>query len=277
MIGQPSFRYVVNGAAVDHVSVADRGFQFGDGVFETIRVEAGRPRLWRRHLSRLATGLERLGIEFDGIGALEEEAHALCRQAERAVLKLIVTRGAGGRGYAPPQSTRPTRVAALHPFPQFPGRHWRDGVAVRWCRTPLATNPALAGIKHLNRLEQVLARREWGDPAVAEGLMLDSDGRVVEGTASNLFLVADGGLRTPALQRCGVAGVMRGLVIELASNAGLVVQEEDLGREDVARADEIFLTNSLIGIWPVVRVEDRRLKSGKVTRQLMKRIAEADA
>jgi 4-amino-4-deoxychorismate lyase len=130
-------------------------------------------------------------------------------------------------------------------------------VSVRYCATPISANPVLAGIKHLNRLEQVLARAEWQDPEIAEGLMTDADGRVVEGTMSNLFVVSAEGLSTPPVDRSGVAGVMRGLVLDLAVQLGLPVRVCEIRRSDLQRADVLFLTNSLIGLWPVRQLEHR--------------------
>jgi len=128
-------------------------------------------------------------------------------------------------------------------------------VAIRFCATPLSANPVLAGIKHLNRLEQVLARAEWQASEIAEGLMADEQGRVVEGTMSNLFVVSSGELWTPPVDRSGVAGVMRALVLDIALRQGIPARVREIRRPDLERADALFLTNSLIGIWPVRRLE----------------------
>jgi 4-amino-4-deoxychorismate lyase len=184
------------------------------------------------------------------------------------VLKLVVTRGVGGRGYRIEDGIEPTRIVSLHTWPSFPADWAESGVVVRWCEATLAEQPMLAGIKHLNRLEQVVARREWSDPGIAEGLMCDSRGRVIGGTRTNLFLVRGSELVTPSVHRCGLAGTMRASVIEVAGQLGLRAIEIDIWNDDVEQAEEIFLTNALIGIWPVKQIDRRLLDVGPVPRRL---------
>ncbi len=213
----------VNGVAVDCVDASDRGLLYGDGLFETMAVSNGRVSSWSRHVARLLAGCERLGMAVDTM-QLAQEADELLVGTGQGVLKVIVTRGSGGRGYRVPDKAAPRRILQLHPWPEFPATARETGVAVRLCTTRLCQNPLLAGIKHLNRLEQVLARREWQDPQIAEGLLQDADGRLVEGTMSNLFLVRDQVLLTPDLRRCGVAGIMRSIILDLAERQSLTVK-----------------------------------------------------
>jgi 4-amino-4-deoxychorismate lyase len=255
---------LVNGESGRDVSTLDRGLHYGDGVFETIAVRAGTPLLWNRHLRRLQAGAARLGMAPPRGDMLKAWATRVCAGHDRAVLKLIVTRGIGGRGYRSGPTT-PTAVVLVYAWPEYPP-NVQDGIAVRICDTRLAHQPRLAGIKHLNRLEQVLARAEWEDD-FGEGLMLDQTDYVIEGTMSNLFAVIDNELRTPDLQACGVAGVMRGLVLETAS-AWLPARVAPLRSKDLMRASEVFLTNSLIGIWPVGKLVDRLLAPGPIARRL---------
>lgn len=259
----------VDGRARDAVPATDRGLFFGDGVFETIPVRNGAPEYLDRHLARLADGLARLGIEAVPLETLRGETLRISGGAGRAVLKIIVTRGDGGRGYAAPKKLRPRRVLILGPWRGRPEPEYEHGARLIWCRTRLAVNPALAGIKHLNRLEQVLARREWSDAGIAEGLVRAIDGRVMEATAANLFLVERGRLVTPDLADCGVAGVMRAVVMDAARRDGLEVLCETVHPRRVADADELFVTNSLLGILPVGRLEGERYPVGPVTRRLM--------
>jgi 4-amino-4-deoxychorismate lyase len=259
---------IINGQAADGVSSLDRGLLYGDGVFETIAVENGRPRFWLRHLARLAVGCERLGIPQPQGERLLEESLAVISAVDRGVLKIIVTRGCAGRGYRPANDAIPTRIIQLHPWPVYPETCRGSGVRVRLCRQRLGHNPALAGIKHLNRLEQVLARAEWTDPGILEGLLLDGDEHLVEGTMSNLFLIRDRVLMTPDLVRCGVAGILRTVIMELAPEVPMPLQVRALGLEDLREADEVFLTNSLIGIWPVIAAEDRPYHRGALTCRL---------
>lgn len=248
---------LINGEPGGAIAVTDRGLAYGDGVFETVSVADGSPRFWPRHRARLRDGCRRLAIAFDDWRALDEEVRRLAEDGGDAVVKVIVTRGDGARGYRPPLAAKPTRIVLALPPPDYPDDFGRRGVAARFCRKRLADDPDLAGVKHLNRLEQVMARMEWRDE-YQEGVMLDARDRVVEGTMSNLFAVEGGGLRTPLLDRCGVSGVMRGWIIETCRQCGIPVREERLSREDLLRADGVFFCNVLIRVWPVRRLEDAR-------------------
>ncbi|HWP01335.1 MAG TPA: aminodeoxychorismate lyase [Methylococcus sp.] len=271
----PPVRILVNGAAVECVEVGDRGFQYGDGIFTTLRVHEGRPLLLQRHLMRLAFGCERLQIPYPGHELVRDEVVALAAgQGCNGVIKVMITRGSGGRGYAPPVEVSPRRVVAWFPRPEDPESYEREGVRVRHCQTRLGINPRLAQIKHMNRLEQILARAEWDTGDFQEGLMYDAEDCLVEGTMSNVFLVRQGILVTPAVDRCGVAGVMRQLVMEVARESGMTVQERRIPREQVAVAEEMFLTNSVIGIRPVAKIEQRAIRVGLTTRELKARVDE---
>jgi len=265
---------LINGEPDERVRVHDRGFQYGDGLFETLAVVRGVPLLWERHLRRLLRDAARLGIGIPAeTGAeLRAEADRLCQGAERAVLKIILTRGASGRGYAPPADAVPTRVVSLSPWADSLSR--THGASVKFCDTIVSRNRALAGIKHLNRLEQILARRELATN-YDEGLMQDETGHVIEGTMSNVFIVSHGALLTPDLSYSGVAGVMRELVLECAPALALACRITTLTPEEILNAEEVFLTNSLIGSWPVTRVESRAYPVGPVTQRLCALVQEA--
>jgi 4-amino-4-deoxychorismate lyase len=257
----------LDGVPVDGPPGLDRGLEFGDGLFETIVVRDNRPRLLSRHLGRLAHGCERLSLPAPDATQLKAEVTRAARTPGVGVLKLIVTRGAGGRGYAVDPSAPCRRwLAALSPRAR-PARNAIDGVAVRTLSTRLAEQPLLAGLKHLNRLEQVLARQELTDPAIGEGLMLDISGRVVCGTMSNVYAVIDGRVVTPALGRAGVAGVMRAALIDAWGADGTEVVVRDLLPDELAAASELFLTNALIGVWPVAALDGRRYAPGPVARR----------
>ncbi len=270
----PGAGTLVNGLAADRISVLDRAVQYGDGLFETLAVHAGRPLLWERHMERLRGGCLHLGLDMPEDRVLRAEVDSLCHGGERAVIKIILTRGCSGRGYAPPDAPLPTRVVSAWPWPDYPAYNARLGVAVRWCRTPVSINLALAGIKHLNRLEQVLARAEWGGE-FAEGLMRDPDGYVVEGTMSNVFAVTAGVLITPELSRSGVAGVMRAEVMAAARHLGMRCEERWITASELEKMDEIFLTNSIIGLWPVRSLADKCYAVGAVTKTLQWVVREA--
>lgn len=256
MTTQAHGSFLVDGQRADTVSLMDRGLQYGDGLFETMAVSAGTPHCWARHLNRLVLGCNRLDLAPPEAATLEAEAVNLSAGGT-GVLKIIVSRGESGRGYTPPLHAVPTRIMGWFPGPHRP--HPENGVEACICATPMGLNPALAGIKHLNRLEQVMARAEVARQGTQEGIMLDVEGRMVSGTMSNLFLVRGKSLVTPELQRCGVAGIVRDLVIEHAGDWGLVPEVRDVPASELESADELFFTNSLIGVWPVRRAGSRRL------------------
>jgi 4-amino-4-deoxychorismate lyase len=248
------------------LSVEDRGFQYGDGVFESALLVNGRVRFFDEHLQRLALGCERLGIRAPDVALIKSDVHRLAGSTSRSVLKIIVSRGIGPRSYRPPMRPEPTRVVALYPAPQLSSAP----LAVRWCDMRLARNARLAGIKHLNRLEQVLAQAEWNDEHISEGLMLDTEGELVSATASNVFLVRDGMLVTPDLRFCGVRGILRAEVLRAAAQLGIAVSEEPLWPYDVDSASEVFLTNSIRGIRSVATLGPLQWESGVIADKLQR-------
>lgn len=250
-------RVLIDGQVQDLIEVIDRGFQYGDGLFETIRIQEGCPCQWGRHLDRLTFGARRLGIARPDPECLVAEIATLVDGINNGVLKLIMTRGSGGRGYRPPASSDPRHILLIYPLPSDPFRFWEEGVVVRDCQTPASINPALAGIKHLNRLDSVLASREWTDPAIAEGLMFDPTGGVVGGTRTNLFRWDGARLLTPPVDRSGIAGTLRALTLEMAARAGIDCTEARLERADLDRARGLFLTNAIVGVWPVRELAGR--------------------
>ena len=257
---------LINGEVNKEISATDRGLHYGDGLFETIACINGKPRLWPAHMARLQRGCEVLGLPQPDTEQLYHEVCSLCRDQARAVVKLIYTRGSGGRGYRPPHVMVPQRLLLSYPWPDYSDS--AGGIRLRLCDTPLACNPVLAGIKHLNRLEQVMARAEWDDATTHEGLMCDLDGWVKEGTMSNLFWVSGDTLHTPDLSRCGVAGVMRDQVMVEAGRIGIEVKLAEIEAEGLVQVDEIFMTNSLVGIWPVAEYAGHRFAAGRVTARL---------
>lgn len=251
---------LVNGLPSLLVDVGDRGLVYGDGVFETIALVQGQVQLWQAHKQRLICGLLTLGIVADEACALALVA-TLALELKAAyglfnhpvgVIKITVTRGSGGRGYGAPTSPIPTRIVSFMPWPS--GRHHlpSEGVCVRLCQHRWSGNVVLAGIKHLNRLDQVMARSEWCDEAIHEGVVLDQNGWVISGVMSNLFIEVDGVLITPKLDQCGIKGTMALHVMAMAKQFGITVTHENVSIEALVQADAVFMTNSINGIWPVV-------------------------
>ncbi len=255
-------RALVNGVAEERVSVFDRGLAYGDGLFETIRAVNGAAPLWSRHIARLDHGCGRLGLPVPDPAMLADEFARVVQGLPDAVVKIILTRGIGERGYAPTSPARVTRIVAAFPAPQVPADWYRDGIRVRCCALRLAAQPKLAGVKHLNRLEQVLARGEWSDADVVEGLLFDQADNLVSATAANVFVGIDGVLLTPPVDTCGVAGVLRGVLLETLPD----IHVRTMKKEDLMRADEIFLTSSVRGVLPVRALDGRVLRVGRHAR-----------
>lgn len=263
--------FLLNGVNTDSLNLQDRGLQYGDGLFETIAVRNQQLEFWQRHMQRLLDGCRRLGIPLPDSELLLAEARRLLDGRTEAVLKIIVTRGQGGRGFRAPAEpdSKPSRILAIYDLPDYPVDNQDNGIAARYCDTKLGTSPALAGIKHLNRLEQVLARSEWQDESIFEGLMLTAHDRVIEGTMSNLFFVKAGILHTPDLSNSGVAGIMREVVLEIAHRHKISVEIAHFSKADLSGSDEIFICNSLIGIWPVRQLQIQKFSIGPVTQMII--------
>ena len=271
---------IINGKPGDTVPVDDRGLAYGDGVFRTMAARAGQASLWHRHYAKLSADCQALAIAPPDETLLHEDLRWILQRMPDCAIRITITRGSGGRGYALPEAVTPRRIISASPIPEYPSAHTTRGVKVRYCEQRLALQPRLAGIKHLNRLENVLARAEWHDPSVAEGLLLDVDGFVIEGTRCNLFLMEGGVLVTPDLSRCGVAGVTRDAVIEQALSHGIPCRLEPVSRERLQNADEVFLVNSLIGVWPVATLHGRTwhlFDTASRVRQWLQALADATA
>jgi 4-amino-4-deoxychorismate lyase len=270
-------RRLVNGVESSAISVDDRGLQYGDGLFETMAAVNGRVRNFDRHMERLAVGCRRLGMPPPPVEQLAVECERALAGLGAGSVKIMLTRGPGPRSYRPPAEPSVTRVV-VSSAPR-PRTDPDGGIVVRLCETPLGLNPRLAGLKHLNRLEQVLASAEWNDPAIAEGLMSSVDGRLVCATAANVFVVRAGRLVTPDIRDCGVAGVMRGIVLAAAEALGIPVDVTDLTAGQLLETEEVFLTNAITGIRPVGEVAGmaRFAAPGPVTRRLRERIAQDGA
>lgn len=266
---------LINGIAADAIPASDRGLAYGDGVFRTLRAGNGEPLHWQRHFTKLGADCARLAIPGVPEAVLLAEVRAVARRHPQAVVKLTVTRGSGARGYAPPLLCTPLRI--VESAPQRAAPEAAAGITAHLCRVRLAHQPALAGVKHLNRLENVLARAEWNDPGIREGLMLDQQENVIGGTMSNVFIAEQGRLLTPRLDHCGVAGVTRARVMALAQAAAVPCSEAYLPLQRVLDAEEVFFVNSLIGLWPLARMGARTWKPGPLARGIGHALAAEDA
>ncbi len=265
---------LINSQRQNAVSVADRGLAYGDGVFETMRVESGVIALWPYHYERLLRGLRCLQIEVKKVALQHHlEATADAIEGHSGVLKLMITRGEGGRGYQPTGDELPSLVSVFTPFtPSFLTDNvlvQDHGVHVHVCEHKLVENSQLSGIKSLNQLPYVLASKERQDLTVKEGLLFSMSDRLIEATARNIFIVKQGELYTPKLDQCGVEGVLRRCLMDtIAGQCGLVVNEVALTEKSLELADEVFLTNSVTHLWPVTHCGELRWGIGAMTKQL---------
>lgn len=266
----------IDGSTGSSIPIDDRGLQYGDGLFETMKVRGGRVRFLEAHLARLMLGCERLGLPVpDGDRLRGEIAMAATQARGDAILKLIVTRGSGPRGYAARGGFTPRRIMSLHAASEMvvPA----GGVTLRMSRLTLTENPLLAGLKHLNRLENVLAASEPAHEQVFDSLMLDASGLLVSGTMCNVFLVRQGGIITPSVERAGVAGVMRGIVLRECAKLGLDAEVRAVPAAELMAADEVFVTNARIGVVPVRSVGEHVLTMNGISTRMASHVEALDA
>lgn len=260
--------YLINGGTDDAISPFDRGLSYGDGVFRTFQVIDCVPVNWPIQYQKLVADCGAIGIVCPSAELLMADMQALFALDEIAVAKVMITRGIGERGYAPPAVTAPTRIVLKSPMPLYPTSNFSDGVSLYVCKTPVAHQPMLAGIKHLNRLENVLARAESRDPAYADGLMLDVDGHVIECTSANIFVRLGKRLMTPDLTQAGVAGVTRQRILDIAHYLKLTAEITRIRLSDVLLADEVIISNSLYGAWQVRQIGETHWPASSLAQDL---------
>ncbi len=260
------------------LAAQDRAVFYGDGLFSTIAVQQGQALAWAYHQERLVQDSQRLGFPLWDASALDQAVADTAAQMQSGVLKCLLSRGSGGRGYFPPNKPALQVYLYSYPFPDYSS----EEVCVRLCQTRLAQQPLLAGMKHLNRLEQVMARQEWQDSHIREGLLCDTQGWLIEGCMSNLFFIKNTRLYTPDLSQAGVAGIIRGRIIDLSRQLGISVSVGQYRLEDLRLADGVFICNSIMGLCSVNQLLDtqqqrlqqwpahplvQRLKSALLTQQ----------
>ena len=249
----PSALWQINGQLAAELPISDRGLAYGDGLFETLRWHNGGP-LWHLHRARLLAGCARLKLPLDAavldaqytqfLAAVTQQNPTL----EHAIIKLIVTRGQGGRGYVPPHAPSLNLIWQLLPAPSI-AQEAAQGVGLQVSSVRLAEQPLLAGLKHLNRLEYVLAAQQATEGL--QPLLLDNSGRIIETLSHNIFAVEGKNLLTPRLNRAGVKGVLRDFTQTHAPKLGFAFCETDLLLPQLLQAPEVFIGNSVRGYWPV--------------------------
>ena len=270
--------WFINGEAIAHVEIDNRGFQYGDGLFETVAIRNGEPRLWDYHMDRLAKGCDLLRIrkpaDAELYAGLSDAIKKSKAPAAYSVAKIIVTAGTGLRAYGRALSETPTVLFGAFPALPQPVDSYRDGLQTALCQTRLAINSPTAGLKTLNRLEQVLARSEFVDTGEFEGLTMDADDNIICGTMSNVFFVTNNSISTPSLARCGVEGVMRRHVIETLRARGIDTHIRAVNLVDFKNVDEVFVSNSQFGVMPVRSCAELQWPVGKMTRSVMSILAD---
>jgi 4-amino-4-deoxychorismate lyase len=258
-------KILINGIASEYLPVTDRGLQYGDGIFETIACEDSHPVFVRQHLQRMENGAGKLDIAFPGRHSLQQDIRRLLRgNGGKCVIKLILTRGSGKRGYRydPGQAAR--RICMRSSWPDHVTEWQQHGIIVRFCETPVSMNPVLAGIKSLNRLENVIASSELGT-AHDEGFLSDIDGNVIEGTMSNLFAFIGDTLVTPDLSRGGIKGIIREQILDIAKHSNIKHEIRNIGRDELLSSAEIFICNSVTGICRVKQLEQQQYAQAGIT------------
>ncbi|MGA2655632.1 MAG: aminodeoxychorismate lyase [Gammaproteobacteria bacterium] len=260
---------LINGQMINSLAITDRAIHYGDGLFETIALKHGVMPFWSDHYQRLILACERLKFPIPNEALLLQEIDTVKHNQDKAIIKIILTRGQGERGYRIPKEQHIKRIVQAYAFPDYPKHYYEQGVQVIFCKTPVSENKTLAGIKHLNRLDNVLASSEWTDPNIAEGLMCNAKDDIIQGTKSNLFYAQGGELFTPDLSHCGILGIMRAQILTWAELHDIRVNIIPIAREKLLQADEVFLCNSIFGIWPVTNIEGRLLKVGHYTQKLI--------
>lgn len=257
---------LIDGERAACLSADDRGLQYGDGVFRTLRVVGGQPRWWDEQIAKLTEDAVRLGLTAPDADVWEADLAQMALGGHDGIIKLVLTRGSGPRGYSPPVNVDVRRICYFDAVAPAPTPS--DGLTLRICNLRLGWQPSLAGIKHLNRLENVLARAEWSSPEIHEGILLDQADNAISGVMSNLFVWRDQRLLTPQLDRCGVAGVARARLMRLARAHGIEVFETNLNLQALFDAEEVMVSNSVMGLRRVARLEDQSWPGPLISKQL---------
>jgi len=261
---------LINGEHGNVISSFDRGLLYGDGVFETLAIKNSKAVFWNDHLERLQHGCEVLGLPTQDEKLLEAEVQRLLMTdpiSSECVIKIIITRGVGNRGYKPDRDPVCTRIVQKFPWPEHSAKYSEQGINVTQCAFRLSIQSKLAQIKHLNRLEQVLARSEW-DEEFQEGLVCDTNENIIEATSNNVFFQLNDVLVTPDLTNCGVAGVMRKKIIEFCQANNLSIQIRDFKLAELDDIQAMLLCNSVNGVWPVSHYCGRKLVKTAIIKQL---------
>ena len=263
--------FQINGKLTNKISVEDRAVQYGDGVFETIAVKENLMGFWKEHYQRLSKGCKVLKIKCPSELFLKKEISKFVKKIKKNkfILKIIISRGIGGRGYNPPKKAKPTRILGAYNWPDYPKANFKKGIKMDVCKTRIATQPFLSQIKHLNRLEQIIARSEWQAKNISESIMLDFNENVIEGTMSNIFGVKKNIFYTPNIKFSGIEGIMRGVILKLLKKNKKKYMIKKIMLKELLKFDEVFVCNSIFGIWPVIKISKKKFSFGEKTKEII--------
>ncbi|EPE37642.1 Aminodeoxychorismate lyase [Candidatus Photodesmus katoptron] len=262
----------VNGKLSSSISVMDRSFQYGDGCFTTMLVFEGKIQHWDMHVKRMEECLHFLNIALPNWEKVYKWLMEARLKNRKSGLKLHITRGKGHFGYNSQGIESPNITISHFLVPNHYKRLIRYGLELGVCNQNLGINPLLAGYKHNNRLEQVLLKLEINRLGLFDAIVLDIKKNLIETTIANLFWVKNNIIYTPSLENAGVNGITRQLVIQFSSSKNLKLIIDNFQFQCLDDAEEIFITNSILGVVPVIKIISKHYNIGKVTRYFQERL-----
>ena len=274
------FISLINGEFSKHISVIDRGLSYGDGLFETMSwsylddEKVLGVEFWDRHIERIKQGCLITKIKLPPTEILTNYKEKILNESFRkgiknGILKIVITRGIGGRGYKFEKEIVPTVIFLSFPSKEINKKTLYRGVKLRFCEFPIFENSMLAGLKHLNRIDSVMARSEWEEDEFFDGVMLDNSDSIIDGTMTNLFFSKNNVLYTPIIKKSGINGIMRQVVIDNAKLFFKEVCEIEIKRRTISTFDEMFVTNSVIKILPVTHLSNKKFKITNATKEMI--------
>jgi 4-amino-4-deoxychorismate lyase len=250
----------INGKQVKQLSVKNRGFSYGDGLFTTGKISNGCVEMLPLHITRLIDGCIKLKIEQPNMNELKNELQKIACSYTKAVIKVVITAGEGGRGYSRLGTSSPTVVISVSAYPEHYPLWKKNGINLGISSLQLGINPMLSGLKHLNRLEQVLIREELDNRVEDDLLVTNINGHIIETSCANLFWIIDGQYYTPNITHSGVAGLVRANILINIPNVIL----DDFVLSDVEQAQSMFICNSVMGIVPIKTFNGKLLSIDKL-------------
>ncbi|WP_300175275.1 aminodeoxychorismate lyase [uncultured Aliivibrio sp.] len=258
--------YWVNGVESETLPINDRSSQYGDGFFTTMKVDNGKIQLWSLHLERLISSAYCLGIRAPNWQHLENQVYAIAKKVVHGGIKILVSRGTGGRGYSPEGCENTQVIVSDFDYPAHYEQWQEKGIELGVSTIKLGlSSPALAGMKHLNRLEQILIKKDISKTSYFDAVVLDLNNKVIETSIGNIFWIKGGRIFTPKLSFSGVEGVMKKHILQLAKEFQLELEEVSVELSELENADEVFITNALFEVVPVNMIAHTKFNQYKFT------------